>query len=671
MVDLIIFNPFSLLFLDLHNGDHDSEHNDQMDGTPFGPNPKPKTQQQLKLENKQRRDRGEEYLDTKGNLVPKKKPKIVECKCQFKLCKTLTEAETLKLNEAYWGLGNYSRQRDYLNKCMKCTPVKRHSTGASNPRSNTFEYWFRVSREGQDVDIRVCRAKFLGVLDIGKKTLVCTKQNEKNGFSKKDQRGKHAPSHKINPAQHSAVVEHISSFPKVESHYCRQSSSFQYLDQKLSIRLMHKLFKLGHDKKLHVGYETYRKIFKKDFHLSFHKPKKDQCSTCAVFRNLSDEQKALRAEDQARHLKNKDLARNEKSAHKQEALENDSFKSFTFDLQSVLYTPCSEVSSFYYTRKLNCYNFTIYDQGSREGVCYFWDETEGERGTSEIGTALWTHLLTLPEKVKRVSFFSDCCGGQNRNRFIAALLLHAVRVLHFEQIDHCFLESGHTHMEVDSMHSCIEQAKKGKEVYCPAEWIPIFRSARGFSKPNNTPLTIRPYSVKVLTHDKMLDIKDLRSNIISSALDRNTSGEAVNWLKIKWLRYVKEKPEIIFYKNTYEDETFLEMPAPFNKVTSSQKKRGRPKKGSPAHAASATTSFNYEFLHPYPARLGISQQKKKDLLKLCKDFLIPEEFHDYYNDLRVNGETEERLAEPDATEEDEDGPSTLPNQDGSESDDEL
>ncbi|KAK3917338.1 Methylthioribose-1-phosphate isomerase [Frankliniella fusca] len=442
---------------DVHNGDHDSEHNEQMDGTPIGPNPKPKTQQQLKLENKQRRDRGEEYLDTKGNLVPKKKPKTVECKCQFKLCKTLTEAETLKLNEAYWGLGNYSRQRDYINKCMKCIPVKRHSTGASNPRSNTFEYWFPVSREGQDVDIRVCRAKFLGVLDIGKKTLVCTKQNEKNGFSKKDQRGKHAPSHKINPAQHAAVVEHISSFLKVESHYCRQSSSFQYLDQKLSIRLMHKLFKHGHDPKLHVGYETYRKIFKKDFHLSFHKPKKDQCSTCANFRNLSDEQKALRAEDQARHLKNKDLARNEKSAHKQEALENDSFKSFTFDLQSVLYTPCSEVSSFYYSRKLNCYNFTIYDQGSREGVCYFWDETEGERGTSEIGTALWTHLLTLPEKVK----------------------------------------------------------------------------------------------------------------------------------------------------------------------------------------------------------------------KLCKDFLIPEEFHDYYNNLPCNGETVERLAEPDAMEEDEDGPSTLPNQDGSESDNEL
>ncbi|KAE8740337.1 hypothetical protein FOCC_FOCC014154 [Frankliniella occidentalis] len=479
----------------------DGGEDDVMDELPrFGPEPKPKTKQQLKFENKDRREHGDEYKNYKGVVVPKKKPKLIECKCQFPSCRTLTEEETSSIHEAYWELGNYSRQRDFINNCIKSVPVKRHSTGAAKPRENSYEYYFRVPRgedNREDTDIRVCRAKFLGTLDIGKKTLVCTKKNETNGFSKKDQRGKHAPKHKLSEQQHSAVVEHISSFPRVESHYCRQSSSFEYLDQKLTIRLMHKLYKLVHDTRLHVGYETYRRVFKKDFHLSFHKPKKDQCSTCAAFKNLTDEQKSLGREEYARHLQNKELAQKEKNAHKEEALRNDSFKSFSFDLQSVLYTPCSEVSSFYYSRKLNSYNFTIYDQATRDGVCYFWDETEGERGTCEIGTALWTHLLTLPANVKKVSFFSDCCGGQNRNRFIAALLLHAARVLHFEQIDHCFLESGHTHMEVDSMHSCIEQAKRGREVYCPSEWIPIIRSARGFSKTKGAnPLTIKPYSVK-------------------------------------------------------------------------------------------------------------------------------------------------------------------------------
>ncbi|KAK3922221.1 Ubiquinone/menaquinone biosynthesis C-methyltransferase UbiE [Frankliniella fusca] len=126
--------------------DDDDDDDDALHESPlYGPDPKQKTKQQLKLENKERRSHGEEYTNSKGILVPKKKPKIVECKCQFQSCRTLTEEEMQSIHRSYWTLGNYSRQRDFLNKCIESVPVKRRSTGAAKPRTNSYEYNFVVS----------------------------------------------------------------------------------------------------------------------------------------------------------------------------------------------------------------------------------------------------------------------------------------------------------------------------------------------------------------------------------------------------------------------------------------------------------------------------------------------------------------------------------------------
>ena len=49
----------------------------------------------------------------------------------------------------------------------------------------------------------------------------------------------------------------------------------------------------------------------------------------------------------------------EKHSDKRTAGDDPSFASYTMDLQSLLYTPCSSVSSLYYARKLCVYNFTV------------------------------------------------------------------------------------------------------------------------------------------------------------------------------------------------------------------------------------------------------------------------------------------------------------------------
>ena len=55
---------------------------------------------------------------------------------------------------------------------------------------------------------------------------------------------------------------------------------------------------------------------------------------------------------------------------------------------------------------------------------------------------------------------SSTCGGQNRYRNLAALLMYAMQTTQVETIN--FLESGHSYMECDSI---IESQKKYVDVY--------------------------------------------------------------------------------------------------------------------------------------------------------------------------------------------------------------
>ena len=151
------------------------------------------------------------------------------------------------------------------------------------------------------------------------------------------------------------------------------------------------------------------------------------------------------------HQERKRECNQSKEEDKEYTKGNDNFKAITFDLQQVLYTPFTDVNLLYYKRKLAVYNFTIYDQETRRG---------------EIATCLLRYMEALPQEITHLSSFSDTCGGQNRNQFVASCLLYAVRTLpNLQIIDQKFMESGHSSMEVDSMHSTIERAWKYQKIY--------------------------------------------------------------------------------------------------------------------------------------------------------------------------------------------------------------
>lgn len=183
---------------------------------------------------------------------------------------------------------------------------------------------------------------------------------------------------------------------------------------------------------------TYRRIFGTNYNLSFFKCKKDQCAVCDKYkRGLLIEQKHLE------HLKRRDEANAAKNNDKERATTDKTFLIVTFDLQSVLHIPLSEVSQMYYSMKLCAYNLIIYTAAPpNDAYCYALSELDGQKGSCKIGTALLKWIKQIPTNVKELSVFSDTCGGQNRNQYVAALFLFAVQNTHLNVIQHNFLEKG-------------------------------------------------------------------------------------------------------------------------------------------------------------------------------------------------------------------------------------
>nr|CAH7766115.1 unnamed protein product [Callosobruchus chinensis] len=202
-----------------------------------------------------------------------------------------------------------------------------------------------------------------------------------------------------------------------------------------------------------------------------------------------------------------------------------------YDLQAVLPCPSGDANSFYYVSKLNVLNLTVCNIKTKDVQCYVWHEGEAQRGVNEIGTCILRYLESLQEDVykKHVIFYSDNCGGQQKNRFMIAAYMYAVQ--HFdwlESITHKYLIKGHSQNEGDSAHSLIERQIK--------------RSAKKSGQ---------PYKVDELCHKDIFDLKQLASDIgFTSYPKKNTDGDPLKISEIKVLKIMKDSPETILYKTS-------------------------------------------------------------------------------------------------------------------------
>lgn len=345
--------------------------------------------------------------------------------------------------------------------------------------------------------------------------------------------------------------------------------------------------------------------------IKFKKPKVDTCHFCDKIKAKIDFADTKNSEaiesyknQQASHHLEADLAYKAKEFDKVLSKNNDSIKTFTFDLQQCLPTPFLQTSVSFYKRQLWTFNLTVHDCATNSPDCFMWHEGQAKRGGNEIASCLLKHLKSLDIKghVKSVIYYSDSCPGQNKNSFLSTMFLTFLKnAVNIANIHHKFLVPGHTHMECDVDHALIERKKKATQIriHHPHDWYNFIRSVGIKNK----------FNVIEMKHSDFFEFSSyLKKNFLFRNRDENSN--LFKWKDAKWLKYSKECFGKIFYKNSLDESE------PFQLLNI--QKRG-------------INSVNITDVPKLPKFIPISTLKKKDLLDLLD--MIDPCFHSFYTEL--------------------------------------
>lgn len=191
-----------------------------------------------KIIRKNRRARGRAYIGAQGHQKSGKPMLPAPCKDKpnHSNCNSFDEASRKSLYAAFRALGNIDDQRKFINKHIQNKVKARNTRHLTESRRNyTASYHFTVKGEM----VKVCREFFLSTLNITDSLIRSTisKTNDQ-GCVEMNKRGKHAPHNKLPESQATFLKKHITSFPAVESHYCRKSTGRRYSDPCLNVQSM-------------------------------------------------------------------------------------------------------------------------------------------------------------------------------------------------------------------------------------------------------------------------------------------------------------------------------------------------------------------------------------------------------------------------------------------------
>ena len=446
---------------------------------------------------KQNRMSGKSYMGVHGNTYVSKQPRELGPRCCCKLsqkknvlkCSEFNDDERQEIFNHFWEELTWDEKKLYVTSMVEMKSVKRRTGEDRDHSRRNTSLIFSFKRNGTKA--RVCKEFFLSTLNLGEWTLYSwvRKGDESAGGcsiprlkSVRESRNQSQVRNYFTPRREFAV-NFLNSLPKMESHYCRSTSSKMYLEP--TWQSHSELYREYCSKATEAGIEpinrvTFVEIFN-DLNLSLFSPKKDQCDICCAHEsgNYSTEEYEL-------HQCRKELARLEKQKDKVEKK-----NVFTMDLESVLLAPRLQASALYYKTKLCVHNFTIFDLKTKQGTCFVWHEGEGGLSANEFCTIVCKFVEDLATlEGDEVIIWSDGCTYQNRNATLANGLLSVAMK---KKIIICqkFLVRGHTQMECDSMHSTIERRLRNCRVYVPADYVGVFEDAR---------ISPAPYTVHYIDH---------------------------------------------------------------------------------------------------------------------------------------------------------------------------
>lgn len=522
-------------------------------------------------------------------------------RCSFKI----NEETRQNIFDGYWGLADLQRQREYIIRHTQEIKPKYRYSCTHEFRNLNRAFYFEVAGN----KVRVCKSFFKATLDVSNTsiTTALAKKHE-NGIVATDLRGKHGNQMKIDQGIKDSITEFINSIPRIESHYLRAQTSREFIGSDKSLADLYRDYKEARElKQLSFATKsTFNRIFNTEFNLGFYIPKKDLCDLCEGFKNANEEEKNKLRENYEQHLLEKNLARDHKEKDKNR---NDGVIVAVYDLQAVMQVPKGQVSLFFYKSRINCFNFTISDLRAQDVICFFWDEIVGKRGAVEIGSCVLRYIDTLlqkhPDKDIAIIFYSDNCGGQQKNKYLLTAYAYAVVTKRVKSITHKFLIRGHSQNEGDNVHSVIEkQIKrhiKSGPIYTPQQYCTLIRTAKK---------TGRPYQVEEMTQEQFYDTKMLQEEW-GTNFNLDEDRNQVKWHDIKILRVEKENPGAFFYKSSFSDENF--------KKVSVRKRR--------------TKDDQIVFTglkQAYSQKIPFSEAKVNDIKELITKNAIPQQYVDSY-----------------------------------------
>lgn len=158
---------------------------------------------------------------------------------------------------------------------LNCNPLNdlNYPLNKKKVNRNRFKYFLQVNHCRQPV----CKTMFLSTLAISDSWVKTAWKKFKNGSGdiSPDKREKHAKrGNIIAPEIRESVMEHIQSFPRVESHYIRKTSQREYLEETLFVTKMHELYKSWIEEQKPrfnkvASKRQYQDFFNQEFNISF------------------------------------------------------------------------------------------------------------------------------------------------------------------------------------------------------------------------------------------------------------------------------------------------------------------------------------------------------------------------------------------------------------------
>lgn len=133
-----------------------------------------------------------------------------------------------------------------------------------------------------------------------------------------------------------------------------------------------------------------------------------------------------------------------------------------FGPSAVLPTPKLSTSKWFYLRKMNTYLYGIWAGQAQQHTFAFWNETMAKKGSAEVISSLYQHLITRGTSATHGIFWGDNTSSQLKNMFV--MLFHDQLVRQdggglglFDRVD----------AKVHTPHSAHALADRAHARFCP------------------------------------------------------------------------------------------------------------------------------------------------------------------------------------------------------------